>query len=158
MKPCWWGHAHRPGRQRTTWRKEWGKDEWLRGVSPNYCDVRQRPPGCPSPWKDLTQPPPPIKKKDSVSLISAFCSFEGDRICRCAWKMITCVCMHVGACLCVSAQKLNRSWTRRSSFNALAPPPGLCAFIPNNVYEITILLVAMIIIEMVIKQNYLITI
>lgn len=79
---------------------------------------------------DLTPPPPKKKQqpqndcKESLSLIWTFCTFEGGRICRCAWKMITRVCVHVGACLCVSAQKLNRSWTRTPSFNALAPPPG----------------------------------
>lgn len=72
--------------------------------------------------------------------------------------MITRVCVHVGACLCVSAQKLNGSWTGTPSFNALAPPPGLCALIAYNVYGIIILLVAMIIIEMAIKQHYLFTI
>lgn len=44
---------------------------------------------------------------------------------RGAWKMIMCACVHVGACLCVSEQKLNRSSTRVPYFNTLAPPPGV---------------------------------
>lgn len=45
---------------------------------------------------------------------------------RGAWKMIMRVYVHVGACLCVSAQKkLNRSPAGAPYFNTLAPSAGI---------------------------------